>query len=88
MEVDDLVERDGYLYAEKVIEGEPTAEVLGRIIPEIIDKLPQPQKMRWGDNEYRFIRPIRWIMALLGEQVIEFELAGLKSNRFSKATGF
>ncbi|MBF8436031.1 glycine--tRNA ligase subunit beta [Halanaerobiaceae bacterium Z-7014] len=88
MEVDDLVERDGYLYAEKVIEGEPTAEVLGRIIPDIVDKLPQPQKMRWGDNEYRFIRPIRWIMALLGEQVIEFELAGLKSNRFSNGHRF
>ena len=88
MEVDDLVERDGYLYAEKVIEGEPTAEVLGRIIPDIVDKLPQPQKMRWGDNEYRFIRPIRWIMALLGGQVIEFELAGLKSNRFSNGHRF
>ena len=88
MEVDDLIERDGYLYAEKVIEGEPTAEVLGRILPDIVGKLPQPQKMRWGDNEYRFIRPIRWVMALLGEQVIEFELAGLNSNRFSNGHRF
>jgi len=88
MEVDDLIERDGYLYAEKVIEGEPTTEVLGKILPEIVDKLPQPQKMRWGDNDYRFIRPIRWIMALLGEQIIEFELAGLSSDRFSSGHRF
>ena len=88
MEVDELVERDGYLFAEKIIEGEPTAEVLGRILPDIIDKLPQPQKMRWGDNEYRFIRPSRWIMALLGEQVIEFELAGLSSDRLSSGHRF
>ncbi|MFN2363219.1 MAG: glycine--tRNA ligase subunit beta [Halarsenatibacteraceae bacterium] len=88
MAVDDLIKRDGYLYAEKVIEGEPTAEVLGRILPDIVDKLPQPQKMRWGDNDYRFIRPIRWIMALLGEEVIEFELAGLSSNRFSSGHRF
>ncbi|MGM0413568.1 MAG: glycine--tRNA ligase subunit beta [Bacillota bacterium] len=88
LEVDDLVEREGYLYAEKVIEGEPTTEVLGRILPDIIDKLPQPQKMRWGDNDYRFIRPIRWIMALLGDQIIEFELAGLSSDRFSNGHRF
>ncbi len=88
MEVKDLVERDGYLYAEKIIEGEPTAEVLGRILPDIVNKLPQPQKMRWGDNDYRFIRPIRWIMALLGQQVIEFDLAGLSSDRFSSGHRF
>lgn len=88
LEVDDLIEREGYLYAEKVIEGEPTTEVLGRILPDIIDKLPQPQKMRWGDNDYRFIRPIRWIMALLGDQIIEFELAGLSSDRFSNGHRF
>lgn len=88
LEVDELVEKDGYLYAEKIIEGEPTAEVLGRILPEIIDRLPQPQKMRWGDNNYRFIRPIRWILALFGDQVIEFELAGLKSDRFSSGHRF
>lgn len=88
LEVNDLVTRDGYLYAEKVIEGEPTAEVLGRILPDIVNKLPQPQKMRWGDNGYRFIRPIRWLMALLSNQVIEFELAGLSSDRFSSGHRF
>ncbi|MGM0419911.1 MAG: glycine--tRNA ligase subunit beta [Bacillota bacterium] len=88
MAVDELIEKDGYLYAEKIIEGEPTGEVLARLLPEIVNRIPQPQKMRWGDNDYRFIRPIRWIVALLGSELIQFELAGLNSGNISRGHRF
>ncbi len=86
--LDEVVIRDGYLFAERTIEGKKTGEVLESLLPEIINSLPQPQKMRWGDKDYRFVRPIRWLLALLDDKVIDFELAGLESGRVTRGHRF
>jgi len=66
-----------YVFAVNRQEGSPAAEVLLEICPAIISSLHFPKSMRWGKGEMRFIRPIRWLLALYGEQAIPFAIAGL-----------
>lgn len=70
-----------YLYALKKEKGRPTADVLAEITPSLITGLHFPKPMRWGSLEMRFARPIRWLVALLGDQVVPFELANIRSDR-------
>jgi len=63
------------------IEGQPAKDVLAQALPDFILKTYFPKAMYWtAKNGPRFIRPIRWIVALLGDEVIPFEVAGVKSG--------
>jgi glycyl-tRNA synthetase beta chain len=83
VEVEDLIEKDGYLYAEKIEKGKKTAQVLSDILTEIVNRVPLPKAMRWGSVKMEFIRPIKWILALFGRKEIELEIADVKSSDFS-----
>src|SRR3989339_491875 len=69
-----------YLFAKIERKGEKTARLLPPLPPEIITSLYQPLAMRWGDLDFKFIRPIHWIVALYGTKVVNFELAGIKTG--------
>lgn len=58
----------------------PTPEVLTSLLPQLITSLPLPKGMRWGEGNLRFLRPIRWVLALYGDQVIGFEMDGIRSG--------
>jgi glycyl-tRNA synthetase beta chain len=74
-----------YLAVLKKIEGEWTRHVLADHLPGLIQKISFPKTMYWtGKGGPRFIRPIRWIVALLGPSTVEFELAGVESGAFTK----
>ncbi|MBQ9477962.1 MAG: glycine--tRNA ligase subunit beta, partial [Selenomonadaceae bacterium] len=75
---EDLVKRDGYVYAVVHQSGQPTDELLKAMLPKLICSLSFPNNMRWGDLDFKFIRPIRWIVALLDDEIIPFELANVK----------
>ncbi len=77
-----------YLFVRKMDQGRPTALVLAEICPALVTGLHFPKPMRWGDMDFRFARPIRWLVALYGEEVIEFTLAGLESGRTSPGHRF
>ena len=81
---EDLVTRDGYVYAVIHKQGQPTAEILKLLLPKIICSLNFPNNMHWGSLDFKFIRPIRWIVALLDEEVIDFEVANVKSGNTSR----
>lgn len=81
---EDLVTRDGYIYAVIREQGKATQEILKTLLPEIICKLNFPNNMRWGDLDFKFIRPLRWIVALFGEEVIPFDVANVHSGRISR----
>lgn len=70
-----------YLYAIKQEAGSSTREILAELCPELITGLHFPKPMRWGANELRFARPIRWLVALFGPDVIDFTLAGTAAGR-------
>lgn len=81
---EDLITRDGYVYAVIHKQGQPTAEILQTLLPKIICSLNFPNNMRWGNLDFKFIRPIRWIVALLDDEVINFEVANVKSGNVSR----
>lgn len=83
--VEELVtkETDGgaYLFARKDEAGQDVVLVLPRILAGVVSSLRFPKSMRWDEGGVRFARPIRWIVALLEERVIDVEVAGVTSGR-------
>ena len=80
----ELIQRDGYVYASVHEKGAETATLLAELLPELIRAIPLPNSMRWGDLDFRFIRPIRWIVALYGNEVVPFTLANVASGNASR----
>ncbi len=70
-----------YLAARVKRGGASTADVLKELCPAVITSLPFAKRMRWGSGTFAFARPIRWIMALLDERVVNFEIGGVSSGR-------
>jgi len=70
----------------KKVSGRAAIEILAESLPAAILGIQWPKTMFWagGKNGPRFIRPIRWIVALLGDQVISFEIAGVKSGNVTR----
>jgi glycyl-tRNA synthetase beta chain len=76
----DMTPKGEYLVARKNIPGKPTIQILGQL-PEAVLRIQWPKTMYWtAKNGPRFIRPIRWVVALLGNEVVPFEVAGVKSG--------
>ncbi len=68
-----------YVFLHKVEAGKKTVEVLPEILPPWIVDLPFPKSMRWGTQDIRFARPIRWIAALYGKETVVFRVGDLAS---------
>jgi len=77
-----------YAFVQVRDEGQPAVAVLAERLPALIRQMTFPKTLRWGTHQIRFGRPIRWIVALLGEQVIEFEIDGIASGRHSRGHRF
>ena len=84
VEPSELIQRDGYVYASVHEKGAETAQLLAELLPELIRAIPLPNSMRWGDLDFRFIRPIRWIVALYGTEVVPFTIANVTSGNTSR----
>lgn len=61
----------------------PAHEVLPRAVTQVLETLPQPRSMRWGSGDARFIRPVRWLLLLFGDQVLSTEALGVRSGSLS-----
>ncbi len=70
-----------YLGLKKKISGRSASAVLPELLPQLILDLTFPKNMRWGTSSLRFARPIHWIVALYGAEVIPFRLEGIGSGR-------
>jgi glycyl-tRNA synthetase beta chain len=73
-------EKGEYVCAVKEEQGKPTFELLSSILPRVILLLPFQKSMRWAETAIRFARPVHWILALWGGEVIPFEIGGIKSG--------
>ena len=85
---EELVTRDGYVYAMVHEKGGQTVDLLGDTLKSLVDGLNFPNNMHWADLDYKFIRPLRWLVALYGQDVIDFEVANVKSGRTSRGHRF
>jgi glycyl-tRNA synthetase beta chain len=74
-----------YLGARKTILGQPAEDVLAALLPGVIKSMTFPKSMVWESTGTRFVRPIRWLLALLGEgddaRAVRFEIAGVVSGK-------
>lgn len=75
-----VLEKGEYVVAVLEEKGVKTRDLLPSLLPKIITSLSFPKSMRWGSSSLRFVRPIRWILALYGGKVVEFEIDGIKSS--------
>lgn len=73
---------------EKTEKGRDTKEVLAGLLPDVISRIPFQKKMRWGQGQFEFGRPLHWIVALLGTEVVNFEVAGIASGNTSRGHRF
>ncbi|MCR4427257.1 MAG: glycine--tRNA ligase subunit beta [Firmicutes bacterium] len=76
-------EQGEYVFARVVDRGEDALSVLASVFPKVIFALSFPKSMRWGSSDFRFARPIRWIVALLGEDVVDFQINGVAASRLT-----
>lgn len=81
---DDLVREGDYVWANVVNVGKPAEEILPDVFTELVTGLSFGRSMHWGSEEFRFIRPIRWLVALCGDEVVPMEIAKVKSGRISR----
>jgi glycyl-tRNA synthetase beta chain len=81
--VQDLEQRNGKYSCKKIVKGKPTAEILEEHVPSIFKKFQFTKSMYWANKSERFIRPIRWIVALLDDQVVPLSIAGVLAGNES-----
>ncbi|BCW95270.1 MAG: glycine--tRNA ligase subunit beta [Fimbriimonadales bacterium] len=77
-----------YAFVREYDAGQPAVAVLADALPKLILSMTFPKTLRWGSRKMRFGRPIRWIVAMLGQEVIPFELEGIPSGRHSRGHRF
>ncbi|MCM2999677.1 glycine--tRNA ligase subunit beta [Paenibacillus cellulositrophicus] len=77
-----------YIYVTKSSNGVETSALLSEALLGILSSMTFPKHMRWGSYEYKFIRPIRWITALFGTDVIDLEVTGVKSGSVTRGHRF
>ncbi len=77
-----------YIALIRRIRGESTRRILERLIPASIARIPFPKTMHWSPDHFRFSRPIRWIVALFGGQVVKFAVADVTSGRHTSGHRF
>ncbi|MFP4201325.1 MAG: glycine--tRNA ligase subunit beta [Candidatus Acetothermia bacterium] len=81
-------EEGTYFFVDERIEGKKTRDLLPDILPEVVMDLDQPETTRWDDSGLSFIRPIRWIVCLYGDEVIDLSLGNLSSSRYTRGHRF
>lgn len=77
-----------YLAIQRKIRGERTHKILETLLPAAIAKIQFPKTMHWSADNFRFVRPIRWIVALFGGKCVRFHVADVASSRFTAGHRF
>jgi glycyl-tRNA synthetase beta chain len=76
-------EKGEYVCAVKKESGRPTSELLASLLPKWILSIPFQKSMKWADVPIRFARPIHWILALFGGEVVSFEVGNIRSGKMT-----
>ena len=83
-----VTEKGEYVCARNKVTGEATDGLLPAILTKVITDLPFRKSMRWSDQEFRFARPIHWILALFGGRIVPFRIANVESGNMSRGHRF
>ncbi|RNA68877.1 glycine--tRNA ligase subunit beta [Alteribacter keqinensis] len=89
--VDDLyfkeVKGEEYVFVDKYIKGKSTIELLARV-DQLLTGITFAKNMRWGNGKLRYVRPIKWLAALYGNEIIDFNIAGVQSSNVTTGHRF
>ncbi len=77
-----------YFCLKRILKGQRTVEILPTVLLDILKNIYFPKTMRWGNYNFRFARPIRWMLCLYGEEIIPLEVANIKSSNKFKGHRF
>ncbi len=77
-----------YVYANKTMKGKFVNEIIKDKIPGLIKSIQFPKSMKWGGKNLRFARPIRWILSILNDEIIDFKLEGIVSSNITRGHRF
>ena len=77
-----------YIYATRNSAGVETASLLAEGLLGIVSAMTFPKNMRWGTHDFKFVRPIRWMVALFGSEVVDLEITGVKAGNVSRGHRF
>ncbi|MBE0477562.1 glycine--tRNA ligase subunit beta [Candidatus Aerophobetes bacterium] len=84
----ETLKKGEYVYIKKHIKGKKTSAILPSLFTELIRSLRFSKSMRWKDGNFSFGRPLRYIFSVLGEEVVEFEINGIKSGRKTRGNRY
>ncbi|MFT5395379.1 MAG: glycyl-tRNA synthetase beta chain [Gammaproteobacteria bacterium] len=76
-------EKGSWLVFDTLVKGKQTQELIPDMIKMALKRLPIAKRMRWGSNDFEFVRPIKWVLLLLGTETIDCEIMGVKSGNYS-----
>lgn len=86
--IDQLGQENGKFCFEQVNPAQPVAPRLAEIISQALDHLPIPKRMRWGASRTEFVRPVKWVVMLFGDEVVPCEILGHQAGRHSRGHRF
>lgn len=85
---EELTEKDGYLWANKEIAGVPAKDILAKIGEEVVEQMTFTTYMKWGNHSFHYIRPIRWLVSLLDEEVVPFSVLDVEAGQTTRGHRF
>jgi len=88
MTPENFEEHDGYVWLTKHTPGMPATDILASIGEEVIAQMKFTTYMKWANNDFLYVRPIRWIVALLDDEVIDFNLLEVQTGRVTRGHRF
>lgn len=78
--LEDVLEKDNYVYIKKEIEGKSSSKILQENLPNIIKNLNFRKPMKWGNGTYSFVRIPHWILSIFNGEVLDLEIFGIKAS--------
>lgn len=80
--------KGAWLFHSAIAPGRPAAELLTSLVTAALAALPIPRRMRWGSGDAEFVRPVHWIVMLLGDEVLDAPVLGLVPGRTTRGHRF
>ena len=85
---EDLFIQDNYVHAKILIKGKNIKDLLQENVPQIFAKLQGPHFMRWGNNDVKFSRPIRWVLSILDAEEVKIRIIDKNSSNITNGHRF
>ena len=80
--------KGAWLYFTRQVTGKSLQALLQEILPQALERLPIPKRMRWGAHDFQFVRPVHWLVCLLDDEILPVQLFGLDGDRHSRGHRF